>query len=435
MGKGKGRQSAGFERKSQRAAFRHEIQQHISNAKSSSKCWTNPTLIRGGGGGLSCYSTPSTATTNNNNNNKPPPTLPQRPRLKTTLTHLKGLLRARQSYEEYQLMEQRRRGGFLPPLRQPTWNETKGLPMVEPSYPPGWMVDDDEERSIHPTSIESLQSKCVTVLADYLTEYLHVLGRDELHAILSLLPGRTLTKLSVLVSNKNGMTNDLVWVLGRHAHVDRLCVRATSSSSSDETATVTDEGLEALIPRRMPQQPSSPESCQSTEILYDSWEDCWADMDEEGERDHTTTSSSTTTTTTMMMMTVTPWIDTLQMEGCSVGLKRLELIDCSFVSYEILEQLFIRCSCITHLSLAGSLSGWDGPNVLLHLPEWLPSLDVLDVSHCGWITTNILQSLSQSYHDKHHREPPRIYGHYGCAVATTWVVGQQDDNDDDDKEW
>ena len=335
MGKGKGHQCGSFGRKSQGAAFRHEFQEQVSQVR---------------------LNRPKPVTTKSSLTPK------ERPRL-ASLGQLKGLIQERQSYEQFEMMQERRRNGFVPNARLP---QLQSDPIE--THPPGWMLHYGEpDDPIDPT-VELLQKSCRKMLAKHLQDYLEAMGPQDLHGALSLLPSETLSALSVEISKRGGMTNELAHVLGCHAHVERLSFHA--ALHIDET--LTDEGIEALVPY-MPEQDT-----------HDSWEEMETS------------------------------IDLLQLQGVSVRLKRLELIHCHLLTFGALERLLTKCSCITHLSLAGSLNAEDGPQVLLHLPQWLPGLQVLDLSQCSWVTAELLYVYSNHYENR----GPKVYSK-GCATIST----------------
>jgi hypothetical protein len=342
MGKGKGHQAGGFGSKSQRTAFAQEVQEQALQLK----------LSRPSNRPQQQQSKRSSA---------------ERPRF-TRLTQLKGMLRERQSQEAYGLMERRRRAGFLPR------RDENPAPRAEQiaSHPPGWIIYYGiEKKEQTEESVESLQSKCVDVMSQYILEYLEALGRDELHAALSLVPSETLATLSVVISKQFGIDNDLAIVLGKHAHVEALCFRA---AQNDET--LNDEAIMELVPH-LP-----------TQGVQDSWEDL-QDRDD-------------------------ALVDVMQLEGCNIRLRRLELLDCRSISADALIALLEKCSCITHLSLAGSLNGVeDGVRVLRAIPDLLPALQVLDVTNCAWMTTSLLDCFVQCYQNQ---KPPVVH-HQGCYTG------------------
>jgi hypothetical protein len=287
----------------------------------------------------------------------------ERPRL-ASLGQLKGLIRERQSYEQFEMMQERRRNGFVPHAKIP---QLQSDPIE--THPPGWMLYYGEPDFLIDPTVELLQKSCRKVLAKHLQDYLEAMGPQDLHGVLSLLPSETLSALSVEISKRCGMTNELAYVLGCHAHVERLSFHP--SLHIDET--LTDEGIEALVPY-IPGQDTN-----------DSWEE------------------------------IQTSIDLLQLQGVSMRLKRLELIHCHLLTFGALERLFTKCSCITHLSLAGSLSADDGPQVLLHLPQWLPGLQVLDLSQCSWVTAELLHVFSNGYKDR----GPKVYSKGWASTMAT----------------
>lgn len=343
MGKGKGRQAGYFGSKSQSAAFaqemRHETRQiQLSRPKSQPQ---NPKRH-------------------------------ERPRL-ASLTQLRGILQERQSQEAHLLMERRRRAGFLPRRTE----ENNAVPRTKQSvsHPPGWMIE-------YECNVESLQSKCVVVMGQYILEYLEALGKEELRALLSLLPSETLANLSVEVSKIKGINNDLAVVLGKHAHCEALCFRATQDEE-----TLNDEGIRELIPH-LPSQG-----------VQDSWEDF------DGTDD--------------------ALVDVMHLEGCNVRLKRLELLDCRSISADVLIELLEKCACITHLSLAGSLNGVeDGIKILRAIPNLLPALRVLDLTKCSWMTTSLLGSFAQCY-QSFPNSPPTVHSQ-GCFTGSYEVFDREE---------
>jgi hypothetical protein len=331
--------------------------------------------------------------------------------LKTQLSQLKGLLRERQSYEAYQLMERRRRDGFLP--SRLTWlnQPEKYEPIL--THPAGWLIHhtgqdpqndkNNEEQSESTdsatnTMVPTLQYLSLQVLAQYFDEYWQAMGHDSLHAIMSILPSNSLTELSILLSSSNsgGINDHIAVLLGKHAHVDRLCFRASpvneeqhqqqqkyenegtgedSVSTKLSRFTLTDCGLLELISKLTPSEESH-KIYLDDDAVVETWEE-WGDSDDDDNNDYRATFFP-------------PYND-----GLNIKLRRLELLDCQYVSAPVLLQLLERCSGITHLSLAGSFlrSPQDGMDVLPKLPRVLPNLQVLDVTRCPWITTSLLTNM------------------------------------------
>lgn len=360
MGKGKGRQSGGFSRKSERAAYRQELQQQVSKFASSSS-----RLRRQKG----------------QEQKASPPSL--RPRLRTGLSQLKCILRERRLHDSFLAAERRRRNGFLPRPDGGDGNGTSNEPVKIVFHPPGWIVNYGKPKGeeVEATKIQSLQGKCLSVLADCILGYLEAMGSEDLHRVLSFLPSDTLAELSVAISSSVGVTNELAVVLGKHPHVESIAFRAADQFEDS----ISDDGLLELVPLR-DQSPYIPES--------------WEDTDEGN-------------------IGRLVGFDMLQVNGFNLRLKRLELIDCQSLSVDALVTFFERCSCITHLSLAGSLASiQDGSELFRRLPELLHNLQVLDVTRCTWISTSALDSFVQSYY-REGKNPPVVHCE-GCFSNTHW---------------
>jgi len=380
--KGKGRQSSGFGTKSQRAAHTLEWQEQAHQA-------------------VRWHSRQNSNNINSSTNNAP--ALPsQRPRL-TRLGLLKGILRERLSQESYELLERRRRLGFVPnrAAKDPT-----STPILKAeAHPPGWMLDyeadnDDKSGTVEistPTGslVESLQSKCLKLLSRYILEYLDAMGKEELHSALSLLPPDTLTALSISISKGIGMSDELVVVMGKHAHVEQLCIR--SATSIDRM--LTDQGILELVPRLPSKYGGENEDYQET---WEDWEEAYNDESDEDnafQKRHGLV------------------VDPLQLDGVNVGLKRLELIDCLYISADAVLALLEKCACIAHLSLAGSIQVVeDGVEIIKALPELLPALQALDVTRCGWMDKSMLRQLKDAYSRKYSfRKLPVVFCQ-GCFL-------------------
>ena len=366
MGKGKGRQSGGFGYKSQRAAYSQEIQEQIAKSRIRERQRQAQQQLRHA----------------------------ERPRLRlgSSLGQLRSLVRERQTHDSYLFVQRRRRAGFVP---KPDVG-TNSIEIV--SHPPGWILnygkevkqqEQNQQSPSSPVSVvseDSLQGKCLSVLASCILEYLEAMGAENLHGVLALLPSDTLAELSVAISSTDnvGVNNSLAMVLGKHPHVEALSFRAATHSEDS----LTDDGILLLVPQLVENPP---------EEIPDSWED----------------SIEEARNSVSKFMEY----DILQLDGCNLRLKRLELIDCQSLSADALITLFQRCSCITHLSLAGSLpSIQDGSKVFSCLPELLPALQVLDVTRCAWISTSALDSFNRSYHDQ-NKEPPSVHFE-GCFRNT-----------------
>ena len=307
------------------------------------------------------------------------------------LGQLKGILRQRQFEESQELMERRRRDGFVPPRTTPPTEAS--TPLME-DHPPGWMLEYGKEKSTNQTSclVESLEDKCLKVLSRFIMEYLEAMGREDLHGALSLLPPETLTALSIAVSQGKGISNDLAYCIGKHAHVEELSFRSnTQTMVGDSHNWLTDEGLFELVPR----PPSKNQHNEDFQDILDDWEDTYNKQfsdnnDDDWENRHALT------------------LDALQqLDGVNVGLKRLELVDCLYLSSKSVVALLDKCPCITHLSLSGSIQAIDdGVEVMQALPELLPELQVLDVTRCSWVTGSLLATVQDAYLKARMPHPP-----------------------------
>jgi hypothetical protein len=351
MGKGKGRASA-------KATFRYDIQQNarevIQQHHYNSNLNRQSSLISNA----------------------------ERPRfVKTSLGQLRNLLRERRSHENFEWMQQRRRNGFLPQNRQTTTITGKTLASVS-LRPLGSLL------FASTTANDNLQTKCVQVLGEYLSDYKEAMGKEELHAALSLLDSESLALLSVAVSKtKKGVDDDISFCLGKHSHVQALCFRARKSNS-DDASYFSDQALLDLIPTSHHFDPSS--SFRNSYTISKetiSWEDLEDDQDG--------------------MDSILKSDDT----SSSYRLKRLELVDCPSLTSNALRQFLELSPFITHLSLAGCLNseGDGGTKLLEDLPSLLPGLKVLDLTKCSWVTDAlIINQLKQKYSNS-QQTPPKVY--------------------------
>lgn len=370
MGKGKGRQSGIYGSKSQRAAHAwewHEQYQDVVRSRPRCTALTPPRTI----------------------------SLDQRPRL-TSLGRLNGILRERQYEESFELMERRRRDGFVPPRTAAFHtSENDAIPTLD-DHPPGWILQYGKD--LAPCQqipvVESLERHCLKVLSRYIMEYLEAMGREELHAALSLLSPDTLATLSITVSKGIGISDDLAYCIGKHAHVEELSLRSNvkigTGSNNHNHNHLTDQGLFHLVPRL----PYPAQGDNGHERILEDWEDMYNNQhDDTLENRHSLA-----------------W-DVFHLDGVNVGLKRLELIDCLYLSASAVLALLEKCTCITHLSLAGSIEVIDdGVEVMQALPERLTELQVLDVTRCSWGTGDVLAQMRAAYEKGYSsRKPPIVH--------------------------
>jgi len=255
-----------------------------------------------------------------------------------------------------------------------------------------------------------------------------------------------LQDLSVLLSSSSsvhgGVNDELAILLGRHSHVQGLCFRAAAVPEDDEhddsledcsnddnhkcssslsSKTLTDRGLLELMPR-LP-------LLEEDHVL-----DCWEEVDDDDDDQDNEDVYNDFFHKCNMEAT----LDALQIEGCNVRLRRLELLNCQHLSAEAVLQFLGKCSGITHLSLAGSFlrSSQDGMDIVSELPNVLPNLQVLDVTRCPWLTTTLLSSIMEEYVELRTgggnlTPPPRVYFQGGNSIHDK----QQVDDDAMIRDW
>jgi hypothetical protein len=406
MGKKKGKQSGTFHRKSERVAYSIELAEQKGYAIQRHQ---QQTLLSS-----------SSASKEQQQQQE------RRPRvISSSIGQLKGLIRERQYQESYELRQRRQRNGFLPQQQQPhlpTNDASKRTTTTTDRmyHPPGWIVnygtnnnpsslrnlpnrygvaDIAAKEGIDPMGLSSslspsssslmtvrrLQDLCLDVFAQHVHDYLHAMGKIELHTIMSFLPSETITELSILLSSSSfvsgddlcqngGINDDLAYILGRHPNAECLCFRSattTSSSSSSSFSTtihsLTDHGLSELIPQF---------SIHNSERNENDVLECWEDVDSEDDDDHNNnnnnsdhgintpafvTATTTVTTNDRSGRSTNGSIDRplifsppVGVMGCNIRLRRFELIDCHTISPSMVAKLLSKCSGITHLSLAGS---------------------------------------------------------------------------------
>jgi len=465
--KGKGRQCGGFSHKSLKRAqdyeVRQQIEQQLNNSRQRQKSSSSSSS------GLQRV---------------------ERPRLRLAAGGLlRGLMRERQYQETYELMQRRRRNGFLPPPASHAndGDGNKESSSTTESHPAGWILkyppkprddEDDEEvddsvelserqgddgilfpsstRKTKRHTIPTLQSLCLGTFARHIHDYLYALGRDELHNAVSLLPSDVISELSIMLSTSKppsaalkaskrngrkclpsppppirGITDDLAVVLGKHSHVECLCFRPTATvasasslsnteggKTSPQDTSLTNEGIRELIPR----VPKLDEVFETMSIV-DNWDDVEhdeSDDDRDNEDDYGTHAANT------ISHSHDRFTDIMQVEGCNLRLRRLELLDCNHLSGSVVLQWFERCCGITHLSLAGSFNRKEshGIEVLKALPRVLPYLEVLDVSRCPtWATPTLIEQVVKEYQQKRKDTtlpPPVAFCGGGGGGSITW---------------
>jgi hypothetical protein len=436
--KGKGRQSLGFGRKSQRAAFHQEWQQRLQEdyykyeqPRNKQHNTTKSTSMLSSRGTSTRTNTTSTSCTKS----------------------LRRLIAERQYWDRAEDAQQQQR------LQQ----KTKTMSSSQHMSPVGWILtstdsNSDEEdfgqefllstttttTTKNTKRFPTLQSLALMQLAKSLPDYLEAMGVEQLHRYLSLLPGPALSILSIQLSRAGTMTNDLCQVLARHAHLQRLSLVA--AAAYDPTTTTTNNtGMEeetdpswkewqpniALL-RLLPHynnnnnnkmsavtafllaenedheilslasstDPNNNNNHNKTEkrglvlhptndVVPESWEDLLNDDDDDGTDEPFSSVPSSLWRSSSSFGT----------SGCC-QLERLELGNMPYLQVHVLHQVLVMCAPrLTHLGLCGSLS-FDGcgPDVLWNLSQWVPQLQVLDVSgNNSWVTEPLLRRVYESY--------------------------------------
>lgn len=207
---------------------------------------------------------------------------------------------------------------------------------------------------------DGLTLLCIKALAPVLSDYIISLGRDKLHYLLSFLPGKTITALSVELSAKGLWNKDVLYVIAQQPHLSRLVV---SLSPNDA---VTEEDLEeALV--------FQPESSLTNpyRVVPESWEDeCIADMPLPGMDEG----------------------DVHQSNNTIRHLQRVDLRNMACMSSETL--VSIITSQTTHVSLDNVLNSTSGPQFIDKVVNGDFQFHVLDVSNCAtWMTAELLVRL------------------------------------------
>lgn len=260
---------------------------------------------------------------------------------------------------------------------------------------PGWLLTYDhraamagiESKSIlsPPSDVQCIQSSLedltLNVLASVMREYVIACGVDYMHARVSELPGNVIAKLS---SKCQCVTDDIAYILGHHSHVDRLVLNGSEDMyhfsfwMEDEnekemeearSLSLTTMGLYRMIHAQQEACDIEQDECSSgsggnnnnndDEEVIDSWEHLSLHNEEKNSN-------------------VSNLVPTSMANTWSNNLQRLELRyfhprddGKDFIGF------LMKCSNLTHLSLAHSLNSMTGPRILL----WLLEEDVVDVEH------------------------------------------------------
>uniref|UniRef100_A0A6U3SSS6 Uncharacterized protein n=1 Tax=Ditylum brightwellii TaxID=49249 RepID=A0A6U3SSS6_9STRA len=460
MGRKKGKQSGNYASKSLRAAHQSALsltafEEVLPNRKPIK--WNNVNKAK------MISNASSSISMNTNDPNR-------RSRLTVNVTQLRGILAERTMEDRLLDRDLRRRrrndravgiyGGNI--QQQQIKVEVQLVGNVE-RHEPGWLLfynhNENEEEigskeaktSINNgcamkenINIPSLQSLCVRSLGPYLSDYIDACGADAIRAAIGTLSPLLIAELSASVCAATlsydgyGVTDEIVEVLGRHCHVERLALHAPIGTLDDDdecgnhsgiVRNLTDEGILSLVPRLISQKNvhNGTDQDDSGGDGYDyfnkssrNFSSCTIDA-EDHDASHAPES----------------WEDIdvdldIRLEGCN-QLRRLELCNIqtspsSFtITFNAVYELLKSCPCITHLSISNSFDDDIGSDLLLH-PEFglagnqrlLSNLQVLDVSHCLWMTDILLTEFLRTFvvHSSNQRPTLQMVSVTGCTGVT-----------------
>lgn len=324
MGKKKGRQSGGFSSKAMRAAFHTEWQSLAGEVE-----------LRKRRAGM-----PSS------NKERPPSLSLHTERPKFRLNHLQNVLQERLQHDRLEDRTRRQQ-------RNTTTSAAKQQRINTGAIPPPplntYEQDDNDYRE------HGLVLLCIKSLASVLDDYIQAMGRDRVHSLLSLLPGKTLTALSMELSTRNLWTSkDVLYTATYHAHISRLVICLNDSNKKNFAQ---EDLQEALI-----MQSSSTSWKERRRVVPESWEEeaLWQD----------------------------------EQEDVAVNnrrLQRLELRNMPQLSADT--TLSLIGSQTTHLSLSGSLNPTSGPQVMEQLLMNDYCFQILNLSQCKWVTRQMLRQV------------------------------------------
>ena len=313
MGKKKGRQCGGFPSKAMRAAYYTEWQALASEVDLRGRSTKKQSLVK---------------------------TQQSQERPKFRINYLQNVLQERLHHDR--LEDRARRQSQTRTSRME--NTAKQRPNTKQPTPFNTYDEhDDDFRE------DGLVLLCVKALAPVLQHYIDSMGRDDVHSMLSLLPGKTLTALSVELSLQGLWTSkDILYAVAHHSHLTRLAICLSNNSC------ITHTDLEEALLLQTSSFPYPPRR-----VVPDSWED--EAMFEEAQEANTV------------------W-----------RLQRVELRNMPQISAETV--LSLITSHTTHVSLIGSLNPTSGLQVVLEcLALDDHCLQLLDVSNCDWVTSELLR--------------------------------------------
>lgn len=391
MGRKKGKQSGGFSRKALHTAYVTEVNTYVSEARKTQprrQAYSHLASHDSSPRNVQCQSVQRICNST---------TVEQIRRPVPIINQLQGLLLERRWEDRVEDRDWRRRQA-----RNNSTGATKATDLVsmqipdENLNPPGWIhfyknaeeikmdrvssyaklkqrrqlekhITDAQttlENIIINKNIPSLKYLCTKTLAPALPHYIRAWGGDTVHAILATLPAQILTLLSTLTVCTDG---DMVRVIGKHSHLDRLSLCFFRSNGNKKGPPTMDDMSSAavldLVPRFRHRNQEGAAYVPSQDLA-------WEDMDD---------------------MQHGSW------EGC-VLLKRLEIRDAPKLSSCALSTLLEKCAGITHLSLCHSFNSYHGIEILLdpvtgilgkNIMFWKHG-EVLDLSYCDWLTESML---------------------------------------------
>lgn len=258
--------------------------------------------------------------------------------------------------------------------------------------------------------VHSLENLTIHALASVMRDYVDACGVDYMHGRMAELPGSVIAKLS---SKVRDVTDDMAYVLGHHPHVERLVLNGCDdfyqscsilheedeedlyeyeSKSSLGSSWLTTKGLYCMINAENHTLISEKGECKHEEVI-----DSWESLSLQDEEDKITDlySSSHVPFVRSSLETMTSWTNNLQ---------RLELRSFHPTDPREFIGFLMKCSKLTHLSLAYSLNSITGRKLLLleddinnrksgtkTILEVLPNLQVLDLHGCRWLQLDILK--------------------------------------------
>uniref|UniRef100_A0A7S1USJ0 Uncharacterized protein n=1 Tax=Grammatophora oceanica TaxID=210454 RepID=A0A7S1USJ0_9STRA len=347
MGKGKGHQAGAFASKKLRFSYQKEWQAQVPSSRRRIRRKN------------------TTSTTEEPK---------ERPRVR--IRNLRGMLEERHFMDRAEVMDQQQKrkrnvdGKRLPPGWIFTFDNGSFSRIVDDSH------GSRRQRCGGSCRIPSLQELCLQRLAPVLDDYVQALGRDVVHKYLGSLSSDALQDLSIQVSMSNGLNDDTLYCLAHHVHIKGLCIQPQQTQHDEYY----DDDGDKMHPAKLLCQESLLRDLLPKfdwlRIVPDSWED------EEQKQDSNDVGFNTA---------IEDWNG-----GTCTRLKRLELAYMLHLDLATCEALLPKLggSGLTHLSLRGSLTWETGPDVIWHLREWCPALQVLDVSCCGaWMTEGLVKCL------------------------------------------